>query len=581
MNDYWEALERGADTVPEQWAAAHREATQGLGELEVVHRLHEAARMLDEDSHPGEADGEPPPSGRWERWKPALLPGAMLGPYRIERLLNHGGMGEVYVAEDTSMQRRVAVKVLPAHRVGDVAAWQRFQREVLALGRTSPHPNVATAFQAGEHEGRPYLVMELIPGMDLKQYVQQEGPLPIARACDLIRQAALGLRHLHVHGIVHRDVKPSNFQLTPEGTVKILDLGLARHTSPQDGGTDDSLTPSGAVLGTPGYLPPEQAWHPRDADVRSDLYSLGCTFYCLLTGGTPEREEPPPVRQRRPEVPKRLAGVVQRLMARDPADRYSSVDVFLRALDAATRSWWGTRWALISAAALVLLSAVGVGYGLRPQPVPQQPVAQPPSVPQQPLVQPFKGWIDIQVTETGNPQRQALRLWEPDARPLKVGDKVRVDAEVNRPAFLYVLWIDTTGKVWPVFPWTEGEWAEREPEEPIQKLSLPRNTPDWENKPGPPGMETLVLLVRTTPLPKEEDLKTRLADLGPQKWLDPLAVVWFENGAVVTGEAQRAPNLKQVQGASNPALRTQQLLQDRLQGLFEYTRAVSFGNQGG
>src|SRR5262249_5301053 len=155
--------------------------------------------------------------------------------------------------------KKVAVKVLAARLADDARALARFLNEVQSLARLDPHPNVAAAFHASMYQGRLYLVMEYVPGIDLKRHLRQGGPLPVAGACAFIRQAALGLEYVHRHSIVHRDVKPSNLMLTPEGTVKVLDLGLARQVAPGGRGTESSLTPSGAVLGTFDYLAPEQA----------------------------------------------------------------------------------------------------------------------------------------------------------------------------------------------------------------------------------------------------------------------------------------------------------------------------------
>jgi hypothetical protein len=206
-----------------------------------------------------------------------------------------------------------------------------------------------------------------------------------------------------------------------------------------------------------------------------------------------------------------------------------------------------------------------------------KPVVAPPS-----QAAPFKGWIDISVSEPGNPRRQFLHLREPAARPLKVDDEIRIQAEVNRPGYLYVLWIDTTGRVWPVYPWIEGKWQQwPAQEEPRQKLSLPEKAGEvYSMKPGAPGMETLVLLVRETPWPRVQDLGALLGQLEPQPMIDPQAMAWFENGALLQNETDRAPIL-QVRVSSNVLLRTQQRLQEKLGGYFSYQCAVSFANQGG
>jgi hypothetical protein len=180
-----------------------------------------------------------------------------------------------------------------------------------------------------------------------------------------------------------------------------------------------------------------------------------------------------------------------------------------------------------------------------------------------------------------NLRRQRLRLSEPEARPLQVGDRIRVDAELNRPGYLYVLWIDTTGRVLPVYPWLEGEWN-RWParEQPRKTLSLPEYGEPYKMLPGPEGMETLVLLVRDTPWPRDKDLAALLGELGPQPLVDPGAMAWFENGEIVQDEPLRAPDLKR-QASSDVTLRTQLRLREKLRQHFSYLRAVCFANQGG
>jgi serine/threonine protein kinase len=213
------------------------------------------------------------------------------------------------------------------------------------------HPNIVTAFDADQAGGQHFLVMEHVAGVDLDRKVKQTGPLPIRRACHFARQAALGLQHALEKGMVHRDIKPQNLMLTGEGRVKILDFGLARFASEVsiDGqtiaGNDGGLTQDGIALGTPDYMAPEQCIDSRTADIRADIYSLGCTLYFLLTGQLPfphgsaiekisahlERT-PQPLTELRGDVPPELAAVVQRMMARDPAQRFQTPNEVAAAL---------------------------------------------------------------------------------------------------------------------------------------------------------------------------------------------------------------------------------------------------------
>lgn len=285
----------------------------------------------------------------YEPEPPSFAPGTALGDeFRIVSFLGRGGMGEVYLGEQVRLKRRVAIKVVSPACARLTGALKRFEKELETLAQVPPDPHVATAFAAGEFQDRPYLVMEFLDGTDLSRYLKERGRLDVAEACGHVRQAALGLGHLHDHGIVHRDVKPSNLFLTRGGTVKILDLGLARLVDTKIVSEDGSLTPSGAIVGTLDYLAPEQARGAHAADRRSDLYGLGCTFYCLLTGHAPfhDRESldkvvghashtPTPVTSLQPEVPPPLAAVVHRLLAKNPQERFASAQEFVGALDSA------------------------------------------------------------------------------------------------------------------------------------------------------------------------------------------------------------------------------------------------------
>ncbi len=262
--------------------------------------------------------------------------------YRVLEVLGEGGMGIVYKAEHRVMKRAVALKVIAAHLVAHPEAVARFRREVEAAARLS-HPNIVTAYDAEQAGDCHFLVMELVDGMSLDRVLQRMGPLPVAYTCDFVRQAALGLQHAHEHGMVHRDIKPHNLMLTRQGQVKVLDFGLARFAS--ENGPAASLTECGALTGTPDFMSPEQAEDARRADIRSDIYSLGCTLYTLLTGRVPFpgtnfvetvvghlKNEPSPLTEFRSDLPPELVQVVGRMMAKDPVQRYQTPAEVARAL---------------------------------------------------------------------------------------------------------------------------------------------------------------------------------------------------------------------------------------------------------
>jgi WD40 repeat protein/serine/threonine protein kinase len=270
----------------------------------------------------------------------------VLGQYVLLEPLGEGGMGQVFKARQRSLGRVVALKVIRHDRLANPAAIQRFQREIRAVSTLS-HPNVVRAYDADQVGDRQIFVMEYAEGSDLGRIVKERGPLPVGQACEYVRQAALGLQHAYERGLVHRDIKPSNLLVSGGGVVKILDMGLSRLREGPEGGTiDATLTQDGSVVGTPDYMPPEQARDSHGVDVRADIYSLGCTLYHLLAGSVPfpggspmekvfkhQLEEPTPIEKLRTDLPKGLAGIVRKMMAKAPDQRYQTPAEAAQALE--------------------------------------------------------------------------------------------------------------------------------------------------------------------------------------------------------------------------------------------------------
>jgi len=270
-------------------------------------------------------------------WLPAgWFRHADLGSCRILRRLGAGGMGEVYLAEDTALGRQVAVKFLAPKFAENPDARARFDREARAMAAVS-HPNVVTIHQVGETEGRPYLMMEYVEGESLRELLERE-KLPLVQAMDIAMQLASGLARVHERGIAHRDVKPSNVIIDRDGRPRLLDFGLA--TSRED----DDLTRTGEALGTLCYMSPEQA-EGRPTDARSDLFSFGVVLYEMLAGKPPFGGDslaatvrailfanPEPLRRLRPEVPEALERVVLHLLEKDPAHRPDGTEAVLHEL---------------------------------------------------------------------------------------------------------------------------------------------------------------------------------------------------------------------------------------------------------
>ena len=300
-----------------------------------------------------------------------------IGEYDLLEELGGGGMGRVFKAIHRKMNRTVAVKLLPESLVQSAESVERFRREVQALARLS-HPNIVAVHDAGDADGTHFFVMDLVEGDDLARLVKEHGPMPVEETLECIVQAARGLEYAHAQGIVHRDIKPSNLILDPDGTVKILDLGIARFQSLPDQASDD-LTKTGCVLGTVDYMAPEQAMNTRRADHRADIYSLGCTLHFLLTGQpvfggetvmeriVAHREHiVPTLRKACPAAPPWLDAVFRKMVAKKPEDRYQSATALISDLErhaAPTRRWGCLRIWLAVVAATILIDLLGMGMG--------------------------------------------------------------------------------------------------------------------------------------------------------------------------------------------------------------------------
>jgi serine/threonine protein kinase len=250
-------------------------------------------------------------------------------------------MGLVYLADDLRENRAVVIKFLREDLLDRPRLVERFRREAAAATRLK-HRNIVEAYGIEPFGLWPALVMEYVQGTDLARLVEKKGPVPVRVGCELIRQAAMGLQYSFEQGMVHRDIKPSNLIVGVAGTVKILDFGLAKMQSELS--VDAGFTSTGAFLGSVDYVAPEQIEDPRVADIRADIYSLGCTLYHLLSGAPPfhgttyevleahRAEKATPLHNRRPEVPQQLAAVVAQMMAKEPGRRFQSPVAVARAL---------------------------------------------------------------------------------------------------------------------------------------------------------------------------------------------------------------------------------------------------------
>jgi serine/threonine protein kinase len=357
--------------------------------------------------------------------------GFILGKYKLLGLLGTGGMSSVYLAEHMLMQRRVAIKVLPRGKVEDSSYLARFRREAQAVAALD-HRNIVRAYDIDNDGGTHYIVMEYVQGRDLNTIVKSDGPLDYDSAADYIRQAAEGLQHAHDAGLIHRDIKPANLLVDSRGTVKILDMGLARFTDEQQ----SSLTRmhDENVLGTADYLAPEQAKDSHAADHRADVYSLGCTLYYLLTGHPPFREgtlaqrivkhqmeAPSSIYEDRPDAPKPLVDVCLRMMAKQPPARFQTASEVARVLAA----WLSGRGKADSSTANARPAA-------RPAPPPRRsPGQRQPGAPDDTVSD------KTRITIKGQPRGSSVRLPKPRMPPTSPGAKPGVPPVSKPPSDLH------------------------------------------------------------------------------------------------------------------------------------------------
>jgi serine/threonine protein kinase len=271
-----------------------------------------------------------------------VLEGQQLDHVLLQQFVGGGGMGAVFRAWDTNLHRTVAVKVLSLRQADDADSLRRFQTEARSAARLD-HPNIARAHFVGEDRGVRYIVFEFIEGTNVRDLVYENGPMQVSDALSFTMQIANALTHAWEREVVHRDIKPSNILITPDGLAKLVDMGLARLDYLDQQAHDETAT--GVTLGTFDYISPEQARSPRDADIRSDIYSLGCTLFFMLTGRPPfmdgtvvqkllahQSESAPDVRELRPDVSDLLAAVMTTMLAKRPEDRFQNPSELCAAL---------------------------------------------------------------------------------------------------------------------------------------------------------------------------------------------------------------------------------------------------------
>jgi serine/threonine-protein kinase len=564
--------------------------------------LHEALGPDPVSTQPAAGPGGPPLAPF-----PQVSPGSTIAGYEILGELGRGGLGVVYRARQVKLNRLVALKMI--RRREGLAAEQlaRFRTEAEAIARLQ-HPNIVQIFDTGEHQGQPFLALELIEGGTLAQQVNAP-PLPARRSAELVRTLAGAVAYAHGRGVLHRDLKPANILLTADGVPKIADFGLAKCLDDDPGHTLD-----GQLVGTPCYMAPEQASGQAElVGPHTDVFGLGAILYQLLTGrplyqatdqlGMLEQARQgqvvPPRRLNR-RVPRALERICSRALAADPRQRYATAGELEQDLGRYLhRRWLAVAGCGVTGLLLLAVASWSVGRSGRPQAPPDSPPpveARRPDAPPPrrgdaeppPMVRPAEalaGDLSVQVwspTEEG--PKHGLRVDEPGALPVANGERVKLHAGLNQPAYLYLLWITSQGEVKPLYPWDPPKRGFAGTLPP-PRLESEMDSPDklaqgWRVK-GPGGLETALLLARLTPLGAEVNLEKEMGRLPATRLRNHREVVWLE---LVPGQAlarrsevlHRDLDLDQAEDIDDPVLK----LMERLRAHFDLIKAVRFAHQG-
>ncbi len=475
------------------------------------------------------------------------------------------------------------------------------------------HPNLVRIYDLDFHDNRPFLVMEYVHGRNLEDFARDE-PVSHRRAAALAAKLAEVMAVAHQHGITHCDIKPKNILIDKLGEPRLIDFGMARLRHAWSDRVDSS------VGGTVAFMAPEQARLELDRiGPRSDIFALGGVLYFLLTGSAPfqgqtheevwaraRRCDFEPAALRVAKVPRPLERICLKAMTAEPAGRYETADAMQRAL----KRYLAWPKVLATAAGVCGVALLGLLlYIFGPRPVKE--TATPPlggsqvapAADRRPIpapTQPLKGRINLLVVKSKDGTRRRLRLQDPRAVPLRAADEFRIEARLDRPAYLYLFWVGSEGKVAPLYPWKENDWSQRPAEEhKVSGAELPGIFDDVLEMPvSPPGLETLVLLAREdSPLPQEDEVKLAQALSGtPVPLPDDLTkAIWIEDGEEVVFErssgtrrnrageddlSRGIPSPK-TRKSDDPVLRIRALLNEKVKPLGSYSQAVLFPNQGG
>jgi serine/threonine protein kinase len=497
-----------------------------------------------------------------------LQPGARLGRYRIRGVLGRGGMAVVYLAQDTELDRFVAVKLLHPNVVASLGDPEFLQNEARTAAKLE-HPSFVPVHDFGrQDDGTCFFAMEYVEGDSLADLIEA-GPMDHDLAVELTIQIAEALQSAHQQGFVHRDIKPANIIVDNRQCARITDFGLALHESVQQFRT-------GEFSGTLAYMAPEQVrGEVHLIDGRADIWALGAVFYEMLTGRRPFsgdnvdsfseqilHREPKPPRQISDGIPVELERICLKCLSKNVTARYPAA----RDLAEDLRKWKRPRrrrlWLAAGFAMAATILLLILPFWPRP---------------------PLEGTVDVLVWNPDQSARQGLFLRDDHARPLRSGDQIRIQAELNRKAYIYIVWINGDGEVTPVYPWETATWSPNPHDKgAVDQVSLPEDAATAWPLQGPQGMETVVLLARRTPLPATVDLKQRLAELPRPPVQHSKTLVWFQDGKMVPANRDRLrqPQFYDPQRINDPLYDMHRHIYDRLNPYFEVICANSFAYEG-
>lgn len=524
--------------------------------------------------------------------------------YVLQQILGRGSYGTVHLAFDQVLSRPVAVKVLHA-RSSSPPAEADVIREAQTLARMD-HPRILPVYDVYRNDdGALCVVTKVAQGPSLADVLTQRRQ-SFAESARLVAEVADALQHTHERGIIHRDIKPANILLDADGLPLVTDFGLALADIQQPVRT-------GEVSGSPVYMSPEQVrGQSHHLDGRTDLWSLGVVLYECLTGRRPFRaekqadlfeeilqREPKPPRMIDAAIPEELQRIVLRALQKDIGQRYAAAADF----SADLRAWLATPstalprvegktpahragWLLAVSLIVVLVAVIAARpwQWNRPANAPNAIPADvastgtasstPASAP------PYQAAVNVRTWSEQNPARRGKWLHDPDVLPLHTDEAIRVEASIDPPGFAYLAWIDTRGNASPLYPWQPGDWSSRPTnEKPTSRISLPDTADSGWPLEGPAGMETLVLLVRSEPLPQTVDMQQLLAGLSATPLADQRAFLWFDDGKVPSGP-DRGPRFHELKKLDDPLQKLQKTLRERSSPHFPVMRSVSFANAG-